>query len=83
MSLDPKTPQQPDKAWETLREKFPDAKAIDFKTDYSKTVRLQVSKAGYGKNNIFYSPRIKQLWKNKSTQTYLKNKRKVSVDLLK
>lgn len=63
MSLNPKTLQQQDKAWETVKAKFSRASAIDLKADYSKTGRLEVSK--FGKKSILYSLGIEQLEKNK------------------
>ena len=38
-----------EKAWETLKREFPDAKATELEAFYSKTGKLQVKKFGFGK----------------------------------
>ena len=38
-----------EKAWETLKREFPDAKATELEVFYSKTGKLQVKKFGFGK----------------------------------
>ena len=42
---------QSEKSWETLTRHFPNAKATDLQTSYSKTGRLQVKMAGFGKKS--------------------------------
>ena len=40
-----------EKSWNALVSRFPNASAIDLETSYSKTSRLQVKMAGFGKKS--------------------------------
>ena len=43
---------QAQRSWDALTRFFPDASSIDLKANYSKTGRLQVKMAGFGKKSL-------------------------------
>ena len=44
---------QSEKSWDALTSLFPNAKATDLQTSYSKTGRLQVKMSGFGKKVLY------------------------------